>query len=368
MSCGSTHAVLRLHLATLHHGDLGQRLLERFGSADEVFRRSSPELREVEGMTRRSLERLNALEPGVRAEKELRRCRRQNVSLLVYGTPSYPVSLAGLPYLPLVLFCLGDLKAEDALAVAIVGSRRPSAYGLRQARRFARELSMRGVTVVSGLARGVDGAAQQAALEAGGRTVAVLGSGLGRIYPPEHGALAQRIAAGDRGALISEFPCDTPPKSFHFPRRNRLLSGLSAIVFVVEAGERSGSLITVDWALRQGKSVYALPGRVDQPQASGVLGLLRDGASPAISPEDLFDGLGLGPLERDRPETSEATVRPIPGPLGEGLSRLFAEEDVWYADSLAERLEFDLPALLAELSRLEVEGYIRRDPGGGYVV
>ena len=366
-------ARVRLHLGTLHHGELAERLVARFGSAADVFTRPRRELVDIEGMTGRALERLLSAATARLAEGEVRRAEREGIRVLLSGREGWPPALIGLPQMPLVLFVRGGLEPRDTLSVGVIGSRRPSPYGMRQARRFAEALSGWGVAVVSGLARGIDGAAQQAALDAGGRTIAVLGSGLGRIYPPEHARLAARIVGG-RGAVISEFPFDSAPRSFHFPQRNRLLSGLSALLLVIEAGERSGSLITVDWALRQGKSVWVLPGRIDQPQALGALKLLRDGASPALAPEDLAFELGVtaaaaGAEGKGAGSAAARTgsVASLPGPLGEGMARLFEEEDAWHADHIAARLEVEPSVLLAELARLEAEGHLLRDASGAYV-
>ena len=360
--------MLRLHLATGSARDLGTRLIERFGSAARVFEQAPAELAAAAGLRPRALARLRSAGPARLAETELRRCEREGIRLLIRSTGVYPVALRDLPQMPLVLFSLGRLDEGDGRAVGIVGTRRPSPYGLRQARRFAARLAGWEVTVVSGLARGIDGTAQEAALAVGGRTVAVLGSGLGRIYPPEHRGLAERIVSRDLGAVVSEFPFDTPPRSYHFPQRNRVLSGLSLTLLVVEAGERSGSLITVDWALRQGRSVHVLPGRVDQPQAIGALKLLRDGAIPAIEPEDLRPELGLDLLPEGKAGTERARRSALPGPLGARLVALFEEEDAWPADQLAERLGQEASGLMAELTRLELGGHLERAPDGAYVL
>ena len=368
MNSNERVALLRLHLAVGHRGDLAIDLLSRFGGAREVFRRRPAELAGIEGMTPRSLERLLAPEGGRLADEELRRSEREGVGLLFRGTSAYPEPLRELPEMPLVLFVRGEWQADDARALGVVGSRRPTPYGLRQARRFAGRLASWGVRVVSGLARGVDVAAQEAALESGGRALAVFGSGLGRVYPPEHRALARRIVSEGRGALLSEFPFETPPRSYHFPRRNRLLSGLSRLLLVVEAGERSGSLITADWALRQGRTVYVVPGRVDQPEGRGTLELLRDGAAPAIDPEDLRSELGL-PVSVEGEAAADSRARkPLPGPLGVALDGLFAEEDRWTADRLAGRLGIEPSRLSVEIARLEVQGRLLRAADGAYVL
>jgi DNA processing protein len=368
---GETAAFLHVHLATLYDAGAGTRLIEMLGTPEAILAR--PRSLEVPGVTRGAIARL--LDPGIRrhAEKEVEEARRRGIEIIAWGRPGYPAALRSLPGMPLVLYrtppagCADDV--DDPLTIGIIGSRRPSPYGLRQARRFADALARRGITVVSGLALGVDGEAHRAALDAGGRTIAVLGSGLGRIYPPAHRDLARRIALPDRGALLSELPLDAAPKSFHFPMRNRVLSGLSSAILVVEAGEKSGSLITVRHALDQGKTVYVVPGRVDRPEAIGCLRLLQDGATPVIEPDDVLPGAATPTILPAAPARAAATARPragLGGPLGSRLDALFEEEDSWHPDTIAERLGAPPAEIISELARLELEGLLRRLPGGSY--
>jgi DNA processing protein len=360
--------LLRLHFATLYRAGLGELLAGTLGSAAAVFRQPRERIARVPGVTPRCAARLLSGALGREADAELRRCEREGVTVLVRGGPGYPRALAGLPHMPLVLFARGEVLEEDSVAVGVVGTRRPSAYGLQQARRFAARLAECRVTVVSGLARGIDAAAQEAALGAGGRSIAVLGSGLGCLYPPEHQRLADAMA-GQRGAVVSEFPFLTPPRSFHFPQRNRVLSGLGALVLVVEAGERSGSLITVDWALQQGKSVYVVPGRVDQAEASGGLRLLQDGAALALNPEDLLFELGVEPAVESSPDGEDIGARlgaQVGDELAAKLRKLFAEEEAWHPDRLAQALGLGPQELLAALSKLELEGIFDRDALGRF--
>ncbi|MEM7233006.1 MAG: DNA-processing protein DprA, partial [Planctomycetota bacterium] len=233
---------------------------------------------------------------------------------------------------------------------------------------FSSHLGRSGIGVVSGLARGIDGAAHRAALEAGGRTIAVLGSGFGRVYPSENRPLARRIAESGQGALLSEFPWEAAPRTFHFPQRNRILSGLARSLLVVEAGERSGTLITADWALRQGKPVFVVPGRVEDRTTRGALGLLRDGAHPALDPSDVTLAFGMGPPAAGEEAPPGKGPPVLSGPLGRQLGRLFSEEDSWQVDALAERLDVSTDTLLVELSKLELDGALESSSDGAFQI
>lgn len=376
--------LLRLHLATSYRFDVAARVLRLAGTARQALHWSQPELVDRLGITPALARKLTSTATGRQAEEELALARREGLTVLVGTTCGdglttlHPSTLRQGPDGPLILFARGGLCVEGSLAIGVVGSRRPSVYGRRQTRRFAAGLARAGVVVVSGLARGVDGESHRAALDAGGCTVAVLGSGLGRIYPPEHGALAERIWSQGRGLVVTPFPFRASPRSHHFPLRNGVLSGLSRVLLVVEAGEKSGSLITVDHALRQGKPVFAVPGRVDELESRGCLRLIDDGAGLAIDPGDLIVALlsGEGLPEELRAELASRFAvigsghdpRPtgLPGPQGEALTRLFEECDTWHPDALASRLQTDVAELLAELARLEMTGLLARLPGGAY--
>jgi len=367
---------LRLHLATLYHQGVGRRLLETFGSATSVFRASTASLGKVPGVTHAVTRKLWARETARLAAAEWRRVGAEGGHLLRWGTPEYPLPLRPLTGMPLVLYALGHVAPSAVrspdLSLGVVGSRRPSPYGLAQTRRFVRALTQRGFCIVSGLATGIDAEAHRTALDEEGPTVAVLGSGLGRLYPPENRGLASRILREGRGCLITEFPFDAAPKSFHFPMRNRVLSGFSVAVLVVEAGEKSGSLITVNHALDQGKSIYVVPGRVDRPEAQGCLRLLMEGAAPVVTPDDVLPGVGAprgtaasGTIGVEGGAEGAGAAR-LSGPFGPRLGALFEEEDTWHPDQLADRLGAPPGEILTELSRLELSGELRRFPGGVY--
>lgn len=263
--------------------------------------------------------------------------------------PAWPAELHTIEHPPEELWLVGraELLARQP-RVAVVGTRSPTAYGEVQAARIAAFLALQGVTVVSGLARGIDAIAHHAALEAGGATVAVLGSGVDRPWPQDE--LAQRMAR--EGCLLSEFALGQAPRRHHFPWRNRLISGLSRAVIVVEAAFASGSLITARWAIDQGKSVFALPGRVDHPMSRGCHRLLREGAELLEEPADVLPALGRAPLRgEDPPEPAHPLVRAL---RGETLT----------ADELAQRLGRPVAEVLIALVELELAGSVARGPGG----
>jgi DNA processing protein len=268
-----------------------QRLLDACGGARGAWHASQIKLAST-GLERRSLEALLSLRKTLTPEGTLGRLSALGISTLTLLDPDYPANLREVADPPPVLFVRGRLADSDATAVALVGTRRASPYGFAAADRLARDLASAGVTIVSGLARGVDTAAHAAALDAGGRTIGVLGNGLDQVYPAENRRLASRVVDGDRGALVSEFAPGVPPDAANFPRRNRIISGMSTATVIVEAGERSGALITADFALEQGRDVLAVPGSIFNPNSVGTNELLKQGATPVTSAEDVLRALG----------------------------------------------------------------------------
>jgi DNA processing protein len=267
-----------------------QALIARFGSPSAVFHAAPSELREVPGVGPKTLTSLLKARHDDAAASELARCREQGVSVLVPEHPDFPRPLATIPDPPGVLFLRGALEPGDALSVAIVGTRHATSYGLRHAERFAGALARAGYAVVSGLARGIDAAAHRGALAAGGRTLAVLGSGVLNVYPPEHKTLADEVVA--QGAVLSESPPLAPPLAHAFPQRNRIVTGLCLGVLVIEAGEHSGALISARHAMEQGREVFALPGSIDSVASRGCHQLLRDGAKLVERIDDILEELG----------------------------------------------------------------------------
>lgn len=273
---------------------------------------------------------------------------------VVPGSPTWPAVLSEIDEPPSSLWLRGRPEVLAApRRVAVIGSRAPTPYGAAQAARFAGRLAEEGVVVVSGLARGVDQAAHAAALDAGGGTVAVLGSGVDRPWPD--GELTRRLAC--EGLLLSEHAPGEAPRRHHFPLRNRIISGLCAAVLVVEAARRSGTLITCRWALDQGRDVYALPGRVDHPMARGCHRLIREGAGLVETPEELLEELGWRSRVREEGEAAGTPATPLERALvGETLD----------AGELAARLGLPVGQVLVQLVRLELEGRVVRGPGGLY--
>ncbi len=269
-------AELRLALVDGVGPRFRQLLLERFGTAAAIFSASLHELREVPGIGPKTARNIAAAIDEIDPERLFDECTAAGVEIVLRSTENYPRPLQEITDPPGVLFVRGRFAPQDALAIAVVGSRHASHYGLAQAERLASALARAGLTVVSGLARGIDAAAHRGALAAGGRTIAVLGSGVCNIYPPEHASLAEEVIAA--GALVSENAPASEPFSGAFPQRNRLISGMSLGVLVVEASLKSGALITARHAMEQGREVFAVPGRIDSRTSQGCHRLIRDGA------------------------------------------------------------------------------------------
>ncbi len=348
-------------------------LLDRFGSSRAVLGAAPRELCEVQGVGPKLSRKIAAACDEIDVETEIALCREHGVDILVEprGDDSqpggdshngYPRMLREIPDPPGVLFLRGSLKADDALAIAMVGTRHATRYGLNQAERLAGSLARAGLTVVSGLARGIDAAAHRGALDGGGRTIAVLASGVLNIYPPEHGKLAEEVIA--RGALLSEAPPRMEPLAGGFPQRNRLISGLSLGVIVVEAGDRSGALITARHAMEQGREVFAVPGRVDSRTARGCHRLLRDGAKLVETADDVLEE--LGPLVEATPRDDGQIVRhPAELQLNELEQKVLAAigGEATSVDEVIAQSGLPVQRVLSTLSVLEMRRLIRRLSG-----
>jgi DNA processing protein len=340
-------------------------LAARFGEAGNVFGASRAELASVEGVDADVVERLLNFSEWGDVDEDLRRASDAGAAIITFNDAKYPARLRTIADPPPVLYVKGELCAGDSNAVAVVGSRSASEYGRRVAHELCRGLTAVGFTVVSGMARGIDGAAHEAALDAGGRTLAVLGSGVDRPYPPEHEGLYHRI--GLQGAVISELPMRTPPLAFNFPARNRLISGLSLGVVVVEATEKSGSLITASLALEQGREVFAVPGEVGSSRSRGTHRLIRQGAKLVETVQDIIEEIAPQ-LTPGVSAAAPANQRALPERASAEARTIFAliQQRSIHVDEVIERSGFTAAKVSEILLQLELAGYLKQLPGNRY--
>lgn len=342
-------------------GPMRQRaLLEHFGSLERAWHASVEELRQA-GLDRRSLESLVRTRQSISLQQEMARIAQVGAEVLTWEDPRYPANLRQIPDAPPLLYVLGSVLPQDEWAVAIVGTRRATLYGKEVTRRLAYGLARNGITVVSGLAHGIDAVAHRAALDAGGRTIAVLGSGVDFIYPAEHRPLAQQIQ--EHGALLSEYPLGTKPEAQNFPPRNRIISGLSLGVVIAEAGAHSGALITADYAAEQGRDVFAVPGNILNATSAGCNQLIRDGARPVLEVEDILEELNL----RQAVEQAEARAVLPSNPTEARLMALLSEEPQ-HVDELGRESGLPIAVVTSTLALMELKGMVRQVGGMHYVL
>lgn len=357
--------LLRLEFVSGVGPSMRRKLLDRFGTPATVLAAAQSQLREVPGVGPKLAAAIVAADQ-IDVETEIALCEEQGIEILTEQHASYPRLLREIHDPPGVIFIRGQILPSDGLAVAIVGTRHATQYGLLIAERLACGLAQRGICVVSGLARGIDAAAHRGALAAGGRTLAVLASGVLNIYPPEHCELADQVAA--RGALISESPPRAEPLSGMFPQRNRIISGMTHGTIVVEAADRSGALITARHAMEQGRQVFAVPGRVDSRMSHGCHRLLRDGAALVETADDVLQE--LGPLVEAVPRADgHVTHHPaelLLNELEQQILDLITNEPI-AIDQLIAHSNLPVPQVLSTLTVLEMRGIIRR-LGGAMVV
>ena len=363
---------LRSHVRLACVPGIGSRLrrllLDRFGTPEGVFAASPDEIASVGRISRKLATTIPTLADSNVAEDVIALCRKRSVDILLEGRDEYPPLLSRIDDPPGLLFVRGTLLPQDSLSVAIVGARHATAYGLKVAEQLGAGLARAGYTVVSGLARGIDAAAHRGAMKAGGRTIAVLGSGVLNVYPPEHADLAREVI--DSGALISELPPLTEPNVGTFPQRNRIVSGLSLGVVVVQAADRSGALITSRLATEQGREVFAVPGPIDCRMSRGCHGLIRDGAKLVASVDDILEE--FGPLFETATTAEGRTVKSAAelqlgdieqrvlaacDSLAEGAAKPVTIDDVVDSSGLA------ASQVLATIGVLEMRRLIRRLPG-----
>jgi len=267
-----------------------QKLLKHFGSAQAVLEADLNELQHVSGIGEYTARQIVKFRDKLDIEKEISKIEKQKVSIVTFADDNYPSNLKTIFDPPIVLYVKRKLLPEDRIAIAMVGTRRSTTYGKMVAEKLSKELAERDITVVSGLARGIDTCAHRGALSSGGRTIAVLGCGIDICYPPENKALFDEIS--EHGAVVSEFPIGTPPEKTNFPIRNRIISGLSLGAVIVEAGSRSGALITAECALEQGREVFAVPGNIFNLGTKGTHSLIKQGAKLVEGCEDIIEEIG----------------------------------------------------------------------------
>jgi len=340
-----------------------RRLIEVFGSVQEAVEAGPQQWRRVKGIGDKTVEDLSAV-TDEQVDAEIARADECDVRIVCLADEDYPAALKMIYDPPPVLYIRGSLQPQDATAIGIVGARRCTHYGAEQAERFGTLLGRAGFTVVSGGARGIDTAAHRGALSAGGRTIAVMGCGLSSIYPPENEKLFNEIIDG-RGAVISEIPMDFETRAANFHGRNRIISGLSLGVVVVEAALRSGSLITARQAAEQGRVVFAVPGRVDSPLSAGTNQLIRDGSILAADLDDILDNLGQVGEVMAEDEAAPADLSAMPEGVDEtetALLEALAGGELGL-DELSRRTELPSGAVAASMTMLVLKGLVAQQPG-----
>jgi DNA processing protein len=347
------------------------KLIDRFGSPQAAYMASLTEL-ETTGLPAPVCQAVFAQAGLKEAEKEVEAAAKHDCILVPFTSDQYPPLLRQIADPPLVLYVRGDTNALSQPAVAIVGTRRPSAYGLQVARRLAHDLADRGLVIVSGMARGIDSSAHHGALEAKGKTVAVQGRGMDGIYPAENKSLAKKIAAS--GAVISEFPIGTGPQPENFPIRNRIISGLSLGAIIVEAAEYSGSLITARLALEQNREVFAVPGNVTTPQSFGPNHLIKQGAKLVDQWMDVVEEfppevrVQLLPQEEASGEEAAPTLFEASlSPDQKAVFEVLRADESLFVDSIFGAVSLPPPRVLAALLELEMSGLVRQLPGKNFI-
>jgi len=342
-----------------------RKLLEVFESAEKILSAKRDKLRQVEGIGNEVADQISNWQSVVDLLAELDRIRQFGATVITQDSPEYPKSLREIHSPPIVLYLWGEIQERDHHAIGVIGARRTTHYGMESAKKLSYQLAYAGLTVISGLARGIDTAAHHGAIAAKGRTIAVIGSGLLEIYPPENRALAEKIRNGN-GAVVSEFSMQIQPDRQTFPMRNRIISGWSHGILVVECGLNSGALITASQAIDQGRSVYAVPGHINAPSAMGSNRLIQQGAKLVMSANDILDDLEI--LLPDAKPLPEAAARPLPD-LSVDERRVY--EAIEAAETPIDRIaaKCDLPSgtVSSTLLTLELKRLVKQLPGKYFV-
>ena len=349
-----------IRLAKLESPKKTVALVDHFGSPDDVFRASAEELAAVDGISLRTAERFCEV-ASAPVDRELEALEKLKAKVVTYKDPDYPANLRQIYDPPVVLFMRGEIREEDRFAVAVVGTRRPSEYGRAMAQKISRDLAQRGLCVVSGAARGIDTLAHTGALQGGGRTIAILGSGIDVPYPYENRGLLNKIA--ENGAVISEFIPGTQPDAWRFPVRNRLVSGLALGVLVVESRLDGGAMITATLAAEQGRDVWAVPGATDNATSEGPHGLIKEGAKLVERAEDILEELGI------QVETARRERPAIPDDLTPEQKSIIQVLSLHpkHVDEIIAECGLTPAAANSTLTLLEMQGLVRRVPGNAYV-
>jgi DNA processing protein len=361
----STEACIALNMLPTVGPVRLRKLLEVFEEPQQALGAKRSELRKVEGIGSEVADQIASWESIVDLAAELARIRDFGATVITQESPSYPKSLREIHAPPIVLYLWGELNERDHHAIGIIGARHTTHYGTESAKKLAYQLAYAGLTVISGLARGIDTAAHQGALAAKGRTIAVIGSGLSKLYPPENRGLAEKIRDGN-GAIVSEFSMEIDPDRQTFPMRNRIIAGWSHGILVVEAGLKSGALITASQAVEQGRSVYAVPGHINAPSALGSNRLIQQGAKLVMDASDILDDLQI--LLPETKPSPEAAARPLP-PLSEDERRVY--EAINSTETPIDQIsaKCDLPSAIVSstLLRLELKRLVKQLPGKYFV-
>ena len=341
------------------------RLLYHFGSAQGIFCAEDRELAEVPGITASNIHKISKSRNIKKLSQDADRLNQRGIRFISRDSQEFPGLLKEISDPPIGLYIIGTLPTDNMPCTAIIGSRKCSQYGLSTARKFGMDLARNGVVIVSGMARGIDSMAHRGAIDGGGFTIAVLGCGVDVCYPPENHKLKDEIAKN--GCVVSEYPPGVEPHASHFPARNRIISGLSHVTVVVESAKRSGTLITVDQALEQGRNVMAVPGNITNKYSEGTNNLIKQGAEPAVSYQDVLHILGMG---------TEASPNKQEKPKEETAPHIAPEEKLVYDmldfeptafEELIKKTESQPHVVQYILTKLEIKGYVKKLPGLRYV-
>ncbi len=341
-----------------------RRLLQHFGRAETILSAGAKDLREVRGIGKETAGTIVNWRNLIDLQAELDKIQSRAINVITPEDDNYPSLLREIYDPPIALYVWGHLEKSDSEAISIVGSRQATHYGKQTARKFGFQLAHAGLCVISGLARGIDSAAHEGALASGGRTIAVIGSGLGKLYPPENQALAEKIS--ENGAVISEFPVDFPPQKHSFPQRNRIVAGWARGTVVIEAGARSGALITAGQASDSNRDVYAVPGQIDRPTSQGTNRLIQQGAKLVMDARDVIEEMpnkfadpGKNPeICTSRAELLTNSEKIIYAALG---------GDQAHIDEVANQVNMRVPEVSATLLKLEIKQLVKQLPGNYFV-